>query len=86
MAKLIPAAERLILARDLILKARGYPVPMDGGRYDFSYVANIKDLIRQAKDMVKYLPQSAGASKAIKDDAVKIMREAEQAEEEILHG
>ncbi len=86
MAKLIPAAERLILARALIQKAREYPVPEDGGRYEFSYVAHVKDLVRQAKDMVKYLPQSAGASKTIKDDAVKIMREAEQTEEEILHG
>lgn len=86
MAKLIPAAERLILARALIQKAREYPVPEDGGRYEFSYVAHVKDLVRQAKDMVKYLPQSAGASKTIKDDAVKIMWEAEQAEEEILHG
>ncbi|MEI6289146.1 MAG: hypothetical protein WCP19_01820 [Chloroflexota bacterium] len=86
MAKLIPAADRLILARELILKAREYPVPEEGGRYDFSYVAHVKDLVRQAKDMVKYLPQSAGASKTIKDDAVRILREAEQAEEEILHG
>ena len=85
MPRLIPAAERLILARDLIQKARDYPLPIDGGKYDFSYIAQVKDLLRQARDMVKYLPQSAGASSEIKSDAVRILHETEQADKEILH-
>ncbi len=85
MPRLIPAAERLILARTLIQKARDYPLPVDGGKYDFSYIAQVKDLLRQARDMVKYLPQSAGASAEIKADAVRILHETELADKEILH-
>jgi hypothetical protein len=85
MPRLIPAAERLVLARALIQKAREYPLPTDGGKYDFSYVAQVKDLLRQARDLVKYLPHSAGAGAEIKADALKILKEADLADEEILH-
>jgi hypothetical protein len=85
MTRLIPAAERLILARQLIQKAREYPLPAEGGKYDFSYIAQVKDLLRQARDLVKYLPQSAGASAEIKAEALKIRLEADQADREILH-
>jgi hypothetical protein len=85
MPRLIPAAERLILARALIQKAREVPLPAEGGKYDFSYVAQVKDLLRQARDLVKFIPQSAGASAQVKADAVKVMREADQADQEILH-
>jgi hypothetical protein len=85
MPRLILAAERLILARALIQKAREYPLPVDGGKYDFSYVAQVKDLLRQAREMVRYLPQSAGASAEIKADAARILKEADQADQEILH-
>ena len=57
MAKLIPAAERIIRARALIQKAREFPIPPEGGRNDFSYIANVKDILRQARDMVKFIPQ-----------------------------
>ncbi len=85
MPRLILAAERLILARALIQKARDYPLPAEGGKYDFSYIAQVKDLLRQAREMVRYLPQSAGASAEVKADALRIIREADQADQEILH-
>ena len=85
MPRLILAAERLILARALIQKARDYPLPAEGGKYDFSYIAQVKDLLRQAREMVRYLPQSAGASAEVKADALKIIKEADQADQEILH-
>ena len=85
MPKLITAAERLILAREFIQKARDYPLPIDGGKYDFSYIAQVKDLLRQARDMVKYLPHSAGAGTIIKSDALRILQEADLANKEILH-
>ena len=66
MPKLIPAAERLIRARALMQEARDFPPPMEGGKYDFSYVAQVKDLLRQARDFVKFIPQSAGASSEVK--------------------
>ncbi len=85
MPRLIPAAERLILARALIQKAREYPLPADGGKYNFSFVAQVKDLLRQARDFVKFIPQSAGASAEIKADAARVIREIELADQEILH-
>jgi hypothetical protein len=85
MPRLIPAAERIALARQLIQKAREYPVPADGGKYDFSYIAQVKDLLRQARDLVKYIPQSAGASAETKADAARIKLEADQADQDILH-
>lgn len=85
MAKLIPAAERIIRARKLIQKARELPVPTTGlGKSDFSYIANVKDLLRQAKDMVKFIPQTAGVSVEMKEEVKKIYEEVEQAEREIL--
>lgn len=85
MPKLIPAAERLIRARKLIQQARTFPVPTEGlGKSDFSYIANIRDLLRQAKDMVKFIPQRAGVSAETAGDVKKIFEEIEQAEKEIL--
>ena len=85
MPKLIPAAERLIRARVLIQEAREFPIPAEGGKYDFSYVAQIKDLLRQARDYVKFIPQSAGASAEVKADAARVLAEIEQADRDILH-
>ena len=62
MAKLIPAAERVVRARDFIQQARDFPVPPDLGKNDLSYIAGVKDLLRQARDMVKFIPQTAGVS------------------------
>ena len=86
MAKLIPASERIIRARKLIQQARDLPVPQTGlGKSDFSYIANIKDLLRQARDMVKFIPQTAGVSAEMKAEVKKIYEEADQADREILY-
>jgi hypothetical protein len=86
MPKLIPAAERILRARKLIQQARDLPVPTTGlGKSDFSYIANIKDLLRQAKDMVKFIPQTAGVSAEMKEEVKKIYEEIEQANREILY-
>ena len=86
MAKLIPAAERILRARELIQKARDLPVPQEGlGKSDFSYIANVKDLLRQARDMVKFIPMTAGVSAEMKADVKKIFEEAEQADRDILY-
>jgi hypothetical protein len=86
MAKLIPAAERVQRARDLIQQAREYPVPLDeGGKYNFSYIARVKDLLQQARDLVKFIHQSVSAGAAIKQEVREIYAAAEQAEREILH-
>ena len=86
MAKLIPASERITRARKLIQQARDLPVPTEGlGKSDFSYIASVRDLLRQAKDMVKFIPQTAGVSAEMKDEVKKVYAEVEQAEKEILY-
>ena len=86
MSRLIPAADRIIRARDLIQKARELPVPPDseGGRNNFSYIAGVKDQLRQARDMIKFISQTAGVSAEMKADVKKVYEEVEQADEEIL--
>ncbi|MFN8414050.1 MAG: hypothetical protein U0Z26_16840 [Anaerolineales bacterium] len=85
MAKLIPAAERILRARQLIQKARELPVPAEGGRWDFSYIAGVKDLLRQAKDLIKFISMTPSATAEMKADVKKIYEEIEIAEREILH-
>lgn len=85
MPRLIPASERLVLARALIQKAHEVSPPVDGGKFDFSYIAQVKDLLRQARDLVKFIPQSAGASAEINKDALRVIQETEQADLDILH-
>jgi hypothetical protein len=84
MPKLIPAAERVLRARALIQKARDLPVPPEG-KYDFSYIAGVKDLLRQARDLVKFISMTPSASAEMKADVRKIQEEVDQADKEILH-
>ena len=84
MAKLIPAAERVIRARKLIQKAREIPVPPEGGRNDFSYIANVRDVLRQARDLIKFISMTPSASAVIKEEVKMIYQEIEQADREIL--
>lgn len=86
MARMIPAEERLKRARNLIQKARDLPVPRTGlGKSDFSYIANVKDLFRQAKDLVKFIPQTAGVSGEMKEEVRKVYEEIEAATQELLY-
>ncbi|MCB0101421.1 MAG: hypothetical protein H6635_09335 [Anaerolineales bacterium] len=85
MAKLIPAADRIKRARKLIQQARTFPTPTEGlGKSDLSFVANVRDLLRQAKDMVKFIPQTAGVSEEMKEEVKSIYAEVERAEKDIL--
>jgi hypothetical protein len=86
MPKLIPAAERIVRARKLIQHARDLPVPSTGlGKSDFSYIASVKDLMRQAKDLVKFIPQTAGVSAEMKEEVNRVYEEIELATREILY-
>jgi hypothetical protein len=85
MAKLIPAAERVVRAREFIQQAREFPVPSVLGKNDLSYIAGVKDLLRQARDMVKFIPQTAGVSVEMKDEVKRIYEEIEHADREILY-
>jgi len=85
MSRLIPAAERIRHARELIQQARDLPVPAELGRNDFSYIAQVKDLLRQARDLVKFISRTPSATPEMKEEVKKIYAEADQADQEILH-
>lgn len=85
MAKLIPATERIVRARKLIQQARELPVPAELGKKDFSYIAGVKDLLRQSKDMVKFISMTPTATPEMKADVKKLYKEVEDAEHEILY-
>jgi hypothetical protein len=86
MSRLIPSVERIRRARELIQEAREVPVPAELGRNDFSYIARVKDLLRQARDLVKFISLTPTATAAMKEEVKAIYREADQADQEILHG
>jgi hypothetical protein len=85
MSRMIPAAERITRARALIQKARDLPVPADGGKYNFSYIAQVKDYLQQARDLVKFIPLTPTATPEMKEEVKQIFAEADQANQEILH-
>lgn len=85
MSRLIPAAERIQRARQLIQKARDLPVPLLGGKYDFSYIAQVKALLQDARDLVKFIPKTPSATAEIKEQVNQIFMEADQTDREILH-
>ncbi len=85
MSRLIPATERIQKARKCIQEARDLPVPADGGKYNFSYISQVKALLQEARDLVKFIPYQPSATPEIKKEVEKIFQEADQANQEILH-
>lgn len=85
MSHFIPAAERIQRARLLIQKARDLPMPVQGGKYDFSYIAQVKAFLQDARDLVKFIPKTPSATAEIKEQVSKLFLEADQADREILH-
>jgi hypothetical protein len=85
MSRLIPAAERVRRARLLIQKARDLPVPAEGGKYDFSYIAQVKALLQDSRDLIKYIPKTPSASAEIKEQVNQILQDADRVNQEILH-
>jgi hypothetical protein len=85
MSRLIPSAERILRARNLIQQARNLPIPAEGGRRDFSYIAHVKDLLRQARDLIKFISLTPSATTEMKEEVKKIYQEIDQADQEILH-
>jgi hypothetical protein len=69
----------------LIQKARDLPLPAEGGRSNFSYIAQVKALLQDARDLVKFIPKTPSATAEMKDEVNRIFQEAEQADREILH-
>jgi hypothetical protein len=84
MAKLIPASERILRARKLIQQAHELPIPSEMGNRDFSYIANVRDLLRQARDLVRFISMTPTATAEMKEEVKKIYAEADQAGRDIL--
>jgi hypothetical protein len=85
MSRLIPAAERLKRAHALIQKARDLPVPAEYGKYDLTYIATVKDLLQQARDLVKFIPYTPTATDEMKAEVKQIFADAEKANQDLLH-
>jgi hypothetical protein len=85
MSPFIPASERITRARALIQKARDLPVPAESGKHDFSYIAKVKAVLQQARDLIKFISYTPSATPEMKNEVKKIFEEADQAEREILH-
>lgn len=85
MARMIPAAERITRARKTIQKARDLPIPAELGKSDLSYIAQVKALLQDARDLVKFIPFSPTATPELKAEVAAIFEEADRANQEILH-
>ncbi|MEN4041745.1 MAG: hypothetical protein ROW52_14025 [Anaerolineaceae bacterium] len=86
MARLIPAADRIKKARALIQQARNLPVPIDTGRFDIYYMAEVKKLLHAARDLVKFISYTPTATDEMKAEVKKIFKDADQADQELLRG
>ncbi len=86
MSRMIPAAERLLKARALIQKARELQPPAGLGKNDFGYIAEVKDLLCQAKDLIKFIPKSPMATPEMIQEVKMLFMEIENADREILLG
>jgi cytosine/adenosine deaminase-related metal-dependent hydrolase len=92
MAKMIPAAERIKKAHALIQKARDLPVPEDGGdfggayggKFNLAYRAKVRELLQQARDLVKFIPYTPTATPEMKAEVAQIFAEADQANKDLL--
>ena len=85
MAKVIPAAKRVEMARALIREAHELPVPGEGGKFNFNYVVAVKAKLREARELVKLVPKTVGIAEETKAEARKVLKEADAADQEIFH-
>ena len=84
MARNLTSAEKITRARKLIQKARDLAVPAEGGKYNFTYIAEVKDLLRQARDLVKFIPLQPTTTPEMKKEVEAVFQEADHANKEIL--
>jgi len=85
LSKTLTTEERFARAHALIQKAHEIPEPVDGGWDSLSYAAQVKDTLRQARDLLKFLPQTAGVSSQQKQEAIALMQQIADEERLILH-
>lgn len=86
MARFIPAAQRIQKARALIEKARHVTVPEGAGRYDMAYIGEIKTLLREARDLVKFISYTPTASDEMKQEVAELFAECDRVDGQLLRG
>ena len=86
MSRLIPSAERIQKAYALIRQARDLPLPPpeEGGKYNLSYIARVKALLQDARDLVKFISQTPTATPEMKEEVRRLLQEVDRANQEIL--
>ena len=84
MARQLSAVDRIKRAQEIIQSARDLPVPAEIGKLDLTYMAEVKDLLQQARDLVKFIQYSPSATDDIKSQALEIIQEANQANQDIF--
>jgi len=84
MSRALSPTTRIERAHALIQAARDLPMPDSAGWEYFSYVAQVKDKLRQAFELVKLIPKSPNTPEPVKAEAQAVMAEVTQAETEIL--
>jgi Tfp pilus assembly ATPase PilU len=84
MAKLMTPLERIEKAKACVIAARELPAPDSVGWDRLSYVAQVKDKLREAFELVKLIQFSPSASTEVKTAAKTVITEAKAVEEQIL--
>ena len=84
MPKLLSPIERIEKAKACISEAREIQEPESIGWDRLSYVAQVKDKLREAFELVKLIQFSPSASNEVKAAAKAVIAEAKAAEDEIL--
>ncbi len=84
MARTVTAVERLQRAREIIQAAYAYPVPEEVGRLDLTYMATVRGMLAEARDLVKFIAYSPSASEATKQEAREILLLCDQAKKGIF--
>jgi len=85
MSRLITASERIEKARALIEDARKLERSAESPWQDFTYAAEVKDLLRQARELLKFISYTSGVVEETKAEAKAVQVEIAQAEQELLH-
>lgn len=85
MARQMTPTARIEKARKLIQQAREIPAPDAIGWEYFSYTAQVKDVLRQANDLIKLISYSPSTPAEVKEEARLVAEEITQAEAEILN-
>ena len=84
MAKLMTPTERIEKAKACIVEARKIKEPAEIGWDRLSYVAQVKEKLREAFELVKLIQFSPSANSDVKAAAKAVIAEAKAAEDEIL--